>query len=238
MPAAEPPPNLPRPVVSYEILGPPRVVVDGRPAHIGGRRPVAALTRLALTPGQVVTMDQLVDAIWAGDAPARPEITVRSYLSNLRRAIEPDRQPGDPKSCIERRSPGYRLTDEPDAIDAVRFERHVAEGRRCLIDGDADTAVGHLDAAEALWRGEPGEGMPDDDALTGFRLRLTELRWTATETRFEARLQLGDHHDVIADLELAIASQPLRERLSELGMRALYAAGRQSDALAVYRRLR
>ncbi|MFV0524392.1 MAG: BTAD domain-containing putative transcriptional regulator [Acidimicrobiales bacterium] len=237
MPAA-PPPSPPVPVVSYEILGPPRVVVDGVVAHVGGRRPVAALTRLALNPGQVVTMDQLVEAIWAGDAPARPEITVRSYLSNLRRAIEPHRQPGDPRSCIERLSPGYRLAVEPEAIDAVRFERLVAEGRRCLNAGDADAAVGHLDAAEALWRGVPGEGMPDDDALAGFRLRLDELRWSATEIRFDARLRLGDHQDVIADLELAIASQPLRERLSELGMRALYAAGRQSDALAVYRRLR
>jgi DNA-binding SARP family transcriptional activator/tetratricopeptide (TPR) repeat protein len=199
---------------------------------------VAVLARLLLSPGQVVSMDQLVDSVWDGDAPTRPEVAVRSYLSNLRRSIEPARDRGDRRSCIESRSPGYRLVVDPTQVDAVRFEQLVVDGRRALISGDPETAVELLGDACRLWRGEPCAGVLETTVIATYRTRLIELCLGATEAMFEARLQLGEYDAVIPDLEEAVARHPLRERMSELSMRALYAAGRQSDALAVFRQLR
>jgi len=223
---------------SFDLLGPLVVTVAGTAVRLGGPRQVAVLARLLLTPGQVVSMEQLAESVWDGDLPARPEVAIRSYISNLRRSIEPARHPGDRQSCIESIAPGYRLAVDPGAIDAHRFEQLVAQGRSALGRGDAAPAASHLASALRLWRGEPCEGLVDTDALMAYRSRLAELRLVATEQWFEARLALGEHEALTPDLEAVLAEHPRRERLTELAMLALYRAGRQSEALAACRRLR
>ena len=231
--APEPPPTT-----EFNVLGPLTVVVDGDSVRLGGPRQVAVLGRLVLSPGHVVSMDQLVDSVWDGDAPSRPEVTIRSYVSNLRRSIEPARDPGDRRSCIESSPPGYRLNVDRSQIDAFRFEGLLAAGQAALAAGDPASATVRFDEALSLWRGEVGEGMVESDALLAYRSRLTELRLAMIELSSTARLALGELEGVIADLESAIALHPLRERLTELAMLALYRAGRQSDALAACRDLR
>ncbi|MCP5032770.1 MAG: AAA family ATPase, partial [Actinomycetia bacterium] len=221
---------------SFEILGPVTVTVDGIPVRLGGPRQVAVLARLLVDPGKIVSMDQLVDAVWDGDAPARPEVALRSYVSNLRRAIEPDRDRRAATSCIESRNPGYCLAIDSEAVDAHRFERLISAAR-----STPKTGACHLDlASEAceLWRGEPFEGVTESDAIGAARSRLEELRLVATEIMVEAKLAVGHHEGVIAELERALSNNPLRERLTELMMLALYRAGRQSEALAVCSQLR
>ncbi len=223
---------------SFDLLGPLVVTVAGTAVRLGGPRQVAVLARLLLAPGQVVSMEQLAESVWDGDLPARPEVAIRSYISNLRRSIEPSRHPGDRQSCIESIPPGYRLAVDPGAIDAHRFEHLVAQGRSALARGEAGLASSHLASALRLWRGEPCEGLVDTDALMAYRARLAELRLVATEQWFEARLALGEHEALVPDLEAVLAEHPRRERLTELAMLALYRAGRQSEALAAYQRLR
>lgn len=223
---------------SFDLLGPLVVTVAGTAVRLGGPRQVAVLARLLLAPGQVVSMEQLAESVWDGDLPARPEVAIRSYISNLRRSIEPTRHPGDRQSCIESIPPGYRLAVDPGAIDAHRFEQLVAQGRSALARDEAGLAASHLASALRLWRGEPCEGLVDTDALMAYRARLAELRLVATEQWFEARLALGEHEALVPDLEAVLAEHPRRERLTELAMLALYRAGRQSEALAAYRRLR
>ena len=223
---------------SFDLLGPVVVTVAGSAARLGGPRQVAVLARLLLSPGQVVSMDQLCESVWDGDSPARPEVAIRSYISNLRRSIEPDRNRGDRRSCIESVAPGYRLLVEADQIDFVRFEEEVRRGRRLVVDGELLAAVTVLDQAEALWRGEPCEGLIETDVLVAFRSRLSELRLVARELSFEARLGLGEHETLLTALEAALNDHPLRERLTEQAMLAYYRAGRQSEALGVCQRLR
>ncbi len=223
---------------SFDLLGPLVVTVAGTAVRLGGPRQVAVLARLLLAPGQVVSMEQLAESVWDGDLPARPEVAIRSYISNLRRSIEPTRHPGDRQSCIESIPPGYRLAVDPGAIDAHRFELLVAQGRSGLARGEAALAASHLASALRLWRGEPCEGLVDTDALMAYRARLAELRLVANEQWFEARLALGEHEALVPDLEAVLAEHPRRERLTELVMLALYRAGRQSEALAAYQRLR
>jgi DNA-binding SARP family transcriptional activator len=221
---------------TFEVLGPVTVTVDGVPARLGGPRQVAVLARLLVNPGQVVSMDQLVDAVWDGDAPARPEVALRSYVSNLRRAVEPGRDRRTTASCIESRAQGYRLAIDPESVDAHRFERLISTAGSSP-PADAST-LDLVSEAIQLWRGEPYEGMADSDAITAARSRLEELRLVAVEIMAEAKLGLGHHETVIAELDRALATNPLRERLTELMMLALYRAGRQSEALAVCNQLR
>ena len=206
--------------------------------RLGGPRQVAVLARLLLSPGHVVSMSQLAESIWDGDSPSRPEVAIRSYVSNLRRSIEPGRHRGDRNSRIESHPPGYRLAVAPQSIDAHQFEELIVGGRRALADDRFTEALNQLTAAAGLWRGEPCEGLVETDAFVAFGARMAELHMAMTELTFEARLGLGEHEAVIANIEAAIVEHPLRERLTALGMLALYQADRQSEALALCGQLR
>ena len=120
-------------MVRVDILGPLRLERDGEPVELSGGRLRALLTRLALDAGRPVTTSALVDAVWDNDLPADEQHALQSLVSRLRRSV------GD---VLEATPGGYRLAVAPEAVDAARFERLVAEGRPR--------------EALALWRGPSG----------------------------------------------------------------------------------
>ena len=69
-------------------------------------------------------------------------------------------------------------------------------------------------------------------------MRIVELQLAATEERLALQIELGEHVAAAAELRSLLASHPTRERVSELLMLALYRSGRQTDALAVFDRVR
>ncbi len=223
---------------NFCLLGPVVATVDGADVVLGGRRQVAVLARLLLSPSQVVSMDQLVDALWDGDEPTRPDAAIRSYVSNLRRAIEPHREARAGNSCLVSVPPGYRLVVDRQRIDWVRFEDLVKRGQTFVSEHRYQEALDFLRDALALWQGEPCGGVPETDVFTAHRTRLHEIQTVAVELTFEAQLGLGQYRSVSATIEAAIAENPYRERLTELAMVALYRAGRQPDALALGHALR
>ena len=224
--------------IELGLLGPLRATVRGGEVAVGGPRQTAVLARLMVTPNQVVSMEQLIDGVWDGDEPKRPHVAIRSYVSNLRRAMEPNRRRRAADSCLASAPPGYRLSIDPEAVDWLRFQRLVDEARSQLADGRHGAAVGHLRHALSLWRGEPCAGLPTSEVFEAHRVRLTGLHQTASELLFDSLLGQGEHDLVAAEIEAAIVADPLRERLTELGMLAFYRSGRQSEALALGRRLR
>ncbi|MDH4276658.1 MAG: AAA family ATPase [Acidimicrobiia bacterium] len=230
------PQSLLRP--EFYLLGPVSAWIDGAAVSLGGPRQAAVLARLLLTPRHVVSLDQFVDSIWDNRIPSRPDVAIRSYISNLRRLIEPDRKQRGHDSILTSASAGYRLDLEPSQIDWVRFERAVNNARAMLHNGEYAAATGELRGANTLWQGEPLSGVPDSEFFSAHRNRLEELRAVALEFMYEAQLGRGDHLSVAADIEQAIAGHPFRERLTELGMIALYRSGRQSAALALGQQLR
>src|SRR6185312_14342122 len=185
--------------------------------------------RLALEPGRAVGVHTLVADLW-GDTPPADEVNaLQSLVSRLRRAL-----PGGP---VESVPTGYRLAVDPRLVDATEFERLAEAGRRKL-DGDPSGARRLLTDALALWRGPAladAAGQPWADAAAD---RLTERRLAATEDRIDATLELGGHAEVLTDLETLARDHPLRERIRGQQVRALYAAGRQADALAAYEDVR
>jgi predicted ATPase/DNA-binding SARP family transcriptional activator len=215
--------------VRIGILGPLEVRVGfGEPVEVVGARLRTLLIRLALDPDRVVLVDQLVDAVWGEDPPAKAANALQSLVSRLRRLL-PD--------VVESHPAGYRLALDPDAVDAVRFETLARAGRDDLRR-DPWQAGSTLREALGLWRG-PALA---DAAAAGFAgpaiARLEELRLGALEDRIDADLAAGGAETLVAELEELVAAHPLRERLGGQLMRALSLAGRQADALAAYERLR
>ncbi|HVW40037.1 MAG TPA: BTAD domain-containing putative transcriptional regulator [Amycolatopsis sp.] len=212
------------------LLGPVRVRADdGTPIDIGGARLRMLLARLALDAGRPVSAESLIDGLWGVEPPAEAANALQSLASRLRRAL------GD-STRLTSGSGGYVLRVE--SVDVHRFEELAARGRRDLAAGRHAEAAVVLGEALGLWQGEALSDVLDAPFAQAPAARLADLRLAAAEDRFQAELELGRHAEVLADLEAAGAAHPLRERLAGLRMRALYAAGRQSDALAVFEHTR
>ncbi|WP_132114701.1 BTAD domain-containing putative transcriptional regulator [Actinocrispum wychmicini] len=211
-----------------EVLGPVRIVgEDGEPIEVAGARLRMLLGRLALSVGQAVSSDALIEDIWGAEAPAGPTNTLHALVHRLRRALPA-------AGVVESLPVGYRLVLPADSLDAHRFEVLAARGRRELVAGQPELAAATLGEALALWHGTAFADVLAAPYAGSAGARLEELRAAAREDRFDAELHLGRHTEVLPDLEVACADNPLRERLTALRMRALAAAGRQSDALAAY----
>ncbi|GAB2959849.1 winged helix-turn-helix domain-containing protein [Amycolatopsis acidiphila] len=211
------------------MLGPFEVRTDdGVFADVPGARLRALLVALALEPGHAVPKARLVGWIWGEHPPADATNALQRLVSRLRKAL--------PEGSVEGQPDGYRLTVEPGAVDAVRFERLVGQARN---DEDPQRAK-LLRAALGLWRGAAMQdvGLQDSDAFDAAVTRLEGLRLAAMEDRFEAEIRLGRGGDLVAELTDLVAAHPVRERLVAALMRALAAAGRPTDALLVYQRTR
>jgi DNA-binding SARP family transcriptional activator len=223
------------PVIAVRVLGPVAVTADGVPVSIGGPRQRCVLARLIAARGQVVSVDRLIEDLYTGSAPPGAHAAVQSYVSRLRRALEPERTAWARAGVLVASPPGYAVRLVDDAVDAWSFENEVRQAADL-----ADPAAVHtrLTAALARWRGaafEEFSGLPWADLEAS---RLAELRLAALEAQADAALRLGRAAQIVPDLERLTAEQPLREESWRLLALALYQAGRQADALAALRRVR
>jgi predicted ATPase/DNA-binding SARP family transcriptional activator len=212
-----------------ELLGTVQVRDDGGgTAHIGGPRAQALLALLALDAGRVVPADSLIDRLWDDDPPEGARGALQSMVSRLRRVLG---------AKIESHPAGYRLAIDRGQVDALAFEELAGQGALALSRADPARASAVLRQALALWRGPALSGLPAAGPVAGIATRLEELRRSATADRVEADLAAADASDgtrLTAELRVLVAEDPLAERPRALLMRALYLAGRQADALAVY----
>ncbi|MBW6439946.1 winged helix-turn-helix domain-containing protein [Actinoplanes hulinensis] len=207
---------------SFEVHGD-----DGARTDVPGARLRGLLIALALETGRVVPKAALVDWIWGGHPPADATNALHRLVSRLRKVL--------PDGAVEGHTEGYRLTVEPDAVDAVRFARLVtAAHARAGDDPDRERL---LREALGLWRGPAMRDvtLPDSAAFGAAVTRLEELRLAALEDRYESG---AGHPELVPELTTLVAAHPLRERLAAALMRALAAAGRGSEALLVYQRTR
>ncbi|MFG3248729.1 BTAD domain-containing putative transcriptional regulator [Streptomyces sp. NPDC048187] len=219
--------------VTFGVLGAVTARRDGRVLALKGPRHRAVLARLVLARRQVVPVARLVADLW-GEPPPRATGAVRTFVGDLRRALEPDRPPRAPARLLVTEGPGYALRAAPDTVDAWRFEAAVAEADRL----PAAQAPDRLRAALEEWRGPAYAEFGTEDWARGERARLTELRLRAVERRAELLVELGRAAEAVPDLDAHLADHPWREESWRLLALALYRTGRQADALAVLRRAR
>jgi DNA-binding SARP family transcriptional activator/predicted ATPase len=207
------------------LLGPVRAAVDGLEVPLGTQKPRGVFAVLALNAGQIVSVDALVDALWADDPPKSAANAIQVYVGGLRRAL------GPASGRILTTAAGYTLEVDGEAVDVLAFERAV-DGARAAGDSAS------WQRALRLWSGEPFADLDGLPFVSRHRPPLRELHLTAAEHRFDAELAEGKHREVLADLERLVAAEPYRERVWIQLIVALYRNGRQADALETYQRAR
>lgn len=216
-----------------KLLGPVRAWRNDGEIDVGTGRRRAVFTILAMRANEAVSKDELVDGVWGDAPPATAGASLYTYVSALRRALEPGRPKRSAGVVLTSSGAGYALRLDREALDVHRFDRH-RERAEVLARHDPERAVAELDAALALWEGEALFSVPGRFAESQ-RSRLHELRLAAVERRAELTLSLGRHADVVAELSGLTIEHPLREGLRALLMFALHRANRQAEALEVFR---
>jgi DNA-binding SARP family transcriptional activator/pimeloyl-ACP methyl ester carboxylesterase len=216
--------------VRISLLGP--LTVDGESGEVVLRaaKERSLLAALALSPGQVVGFDSLIDALWGDAPPASARKTLQTYVSNVRRSLGPE--------VVGTAASGYVLRTAAEDVDAGRFRTLVQRGEEALRSGSIQQACEDLGDAVALWRGDPFAGVGAGTGLAAVAVRLKEEYLSALEARLAAELAAGRHGELVGELQALVREHPFRERLWGHLMVALYRSGRQADALAVYQQAR
>jgi predicted ATPase/DNA-binding SARP family transcriptional activator len=214
--------------LEIRLLGPFEVLAGGEPADVGGSKRQALLAMLALRQGRVVDVDALVDGLWGDELPAAPRNALHHHVARLRAALG--------EESIAGSSDGYALEDAH--VDAVQFEKLLAETRSALREGDVPAAGDAVASALALWRGSALQGLTGTPWFGAEARRLETLRVDALEEDFEVRLALGEHRELTPGLRSALADNPFRERFWGQLMLALYRSGRQAEALETFQEAR
>ncbi len=196
------------------------------------RRTVLAI--LALSPDNVVSREELVDALWGDNPPASASGSIYTYVSSLRHVLGDKRSGKSGHGLLESVGSGYSLRVPHACVDVYRFDALRADAQRAFDGGDPAVALDALDEALALWHGGAALAGLTGPFAEAQRTRLGELRLATMEQRAEIGLAAGRHAEVAADLASLTKEHPLRETLRGLLMRALYACGRRAEALAVY----
>jgi predicted ATPase/DNA-binding SARP family transcriptional activator len=213
-------------VMEVRLFGELEALDGGVPVPVRGAKQRALLALLALQRGQPVSADRLIDVLWGDGQAANPANALQAQIGQLRRTLG--------ATAIVTTEAGYALDAGPDDVDVVRFEQLAAQGRHLFEEGETAVASTTLSEALRLRRGEPLADFTYAGFFDAERTRLDELILVAIETRAEADLMLGRHGELAGELEALCRAHPLRERLWELLMLALYRAGRQAEALRAY----
>ena len=221
--------------LSLGILGPLSARLCEEDLALGGRRQRAVVAVLLLARGHQVGTARLLDALWDGAPPPSGAASLQSYVSHLRRALEPDRPARAPSRVLVSRADGYALPRDQVDVDAWRFEELVEEAAGCPGAAERSTL---LREALALWRGPVLPAYAGADWVDTEARRLEEIRDLARERLLEARLEAGESAIVVPELEALLAESPLREERWRLLALAQYRSQRQADALATLRRAR
>lgn len=213
--------------MDFRILGPLEALDEGRDVAPRRAKQRALLVELLLHPNQLLATDRLIDALWGDVPPDTAAKALQGHVSALRKLLGRER--------IRTEHGGYRLEVLPGEIDLDRFETALHAAR-----STAEPAERARQLAEALsiWRGDPLFDLRYEAFAQPEIDRLETLHIGALEERIEADLAIGRHAELLPELERSIANHPLRERLRELHMLALYRSGGQAEALRVYQDVR
>jgi predicted ATPase/DNA-binding SARP family transcriptional activator len=208
----------------FRVLGSVELLeADGSARAIGSRNQRALLASLLARPGEVVSVDTIVDALWDGEPPPSAVATVRSYVSRLRRSVG---------ASLAARGAGYALDVDPSEVDALEFERLLRAADRT----SSGERVEQLESALALWVGPAFADLADLATVRGEARRLDELRSAAREALAAALLEAGRVSEAVAAAEHLVAAEPLREGAWAVLVDGLARASRQADALRAFQR--
>src|SRR5580693_2712589 len=188
-------------MVQFRLLGPLEAQDGERRVELGRPKQRVLLAVLLVHANHVVSLDRLIEELWGAGPPPQAAASLQTYVSNLRRALEPGRPARAPSRMLVSQPPGYRLVVGAGDLDAARFAALAQEGHRLLEAGRPAAAAGVLREGLALWRGPALAEVADEGFAQAERNRLEELRVAALEDRLAADLDLGGHAAAVAELE-------------------------------------
>jgi DNA-binding SARP family transcriptional activator len=224
--------------MQWRVLGPVEAVVDGHLVDLGPPKQRALFALLVSRMGRPVALDVLLEQLWAGTPPPAAMTSLRAYVANLRRVLEPHRAPRTPAAVLRTCVPGYLLDSRGVEVDAHRFSGCATTGWDAWTRQNPQQALAEFEAGLSLWRGEAYADVANAAWVVPEAARLEELRLAVVEGRCAALIELGAHEVAVAELEAHVRGYPLREHGCELLALALYRAGQQAQALAVLRDIR
>lgn len=221
--------------VQFAVLGP--MVVSGPDGviDVGSPKQRGVLAMLLMNANTPLSAEQIIDGLWGDTPPASAMATLQAYVSNLRRAIEPDRPARAPGEILQKNGGGYQLTLGDGDSDSLRFEQLVTQAGESILENPSAARI-LLNEAIGLWRGPAYADFRYEDFAQAEATRLENMRAAAIEQRLSAELALGASGDLVPELERLVQEYPLREKLWGHLMLALYRSGRQAEALRAYRR--
>jgi DNA-binding SARP family transcriptional activator/tetratricopeptide (TPR) repeat protein len=217
------------------VLGPVVAVLNDAEVELGPPLQRAVFAVLAARPDQVVSIGELIQAVWGERSPASVEGSVHTYVAALRRGLAEADQAG--AGLLVSSRAGYRLRVPAGGLDCQLVEEARSRGARLRIAANLVDAVDAFDGALTMFRGSPFSGVPGPFAEVE-RTRWAEVRLGLVEARAECLLALGRPREVVAELPALIEAHPLRETLRELMMLGLYQSGRAGEALDEFQRAR
>jgi DNA-binding SARP family transcriptional activator len=219
--------------VRVRVLGSLTVWRDGTAVVLGPARQRAVLGLLAVQPNSLVRREEICQALWEGEPPATAVSMIQSYVSRLRRLLDPARSPGAGDSLLVAAGSGYRLQVTGEELDLIAFGRRFAQARMAARAGRPAAACALFEQALELWQGEP---LADIDALRGHPAvaGLARQRAAAVEEYADAASGHGWYSRVLAPLRALAVREPLNERAHARLMIALAGSGQQAAALEVF----
>lgn len=213
--------------MEFRVLGPLEILVDGRLVPIPRRKHRSLLAVLLMHAREPRSRDRLVDDLWGENPPATARGALQNYVSQLRGLLGAQRIVTDPA--------GYALDVDDDQLDLGRFRRLVQESRDATAAAERSRKARE---ALALWRGPPLPDLVYEPFAVLELPLLEEERLSVYKELLDAELELGRHESIVDEIEALVASNRYDERLRRQLMLALYRAGRQADALEVFRAAR
>ncbi|TCB98415.1 hypothetical protein E0H26_08510 [Micromonospora zingiberis] len=219
--------------LSILLLGPVRACRGDTLLYLGTPRQREVLAVLAMRSGMVMSVAQIVEAIWVGRRPDSVENMVHTYIGRLRRALEPPGHRPALARVLRSTRPGYTLDIPADAVDTIRFEQDVRGARAARSQADLPRSLYLFQRGLTRWSGRALHEATGPLAEAE-RIRLAELRQDVLEEMTGVRLLLGDIENVVAELRWMLAEHPMRERLWELLLIALGQTSRRAEALTAF----
>ncbi|HSC90201.1 MAG TPA: BTAD domain-containing putative transcriptional regulator [Gaiellaceae bacterium] len=200
------------------------------PRDLGGVRPKQVLEILLAARGHLVPTDRIAELLWGEQRPNDVAASIQTFVSILRRHLVEDRERA--RQLVVTEPGAYRFATDLVDLDLDRFDALVERSSR----QPTRLARASLEQALSLVRGEVLEDEPYStwalDLRGSYQGRVLGARLEAAD----AALAGLDLSDALAHSDAAAALDRFSERAHRTAMLALYALGRQHEALARYRR--
>ena len=222
-------------VLYLQVLGPLRLWRDGAEQDLGPRQQAYLLALLLARVGKPISTNELIDLIWGEAAPSSALNVVQKYVGVLRRLLEPSLPARATGSYLHRRGNSYLFTTAPATLDLVAF-RELVDAARAQRDREA--ALDHYVEALGLWRGPAGSGIAEGMSTTTVFAPIDDEFYRACTAAAQLSVSIDRPQQVLPALRLAASMAPFHEPVQAGLISVLGAAGRQAEALSVFRTVR